>query len=79
MCRKRPIRHGLGTIKPTLESGNRLVYEMLSQYIVMYAQPPGLPLAVSVWPSMDGVEKLSVLLQQEIIPRSWPYPQSVPL
>jgi hypothetical protein len=62
-----------------LESGNRLVYEMLSQYIVMYAQSSGLPLAVSVWPSMDNVEKLSAFLQQEIIPRSWPYPQSVPL
>ena len=76
---ERPIRHGLNTIRPMLESGHRLVYEMLSQYIVMCAQSPGRPLTVSVGPSMDDVDKLSALLQQKIIPRSWPYPQSVPL
>lgn len=57
----------------------RLVYEMLTQYIMMYAQSPGLPLAVSVRPGMNDVEKLSALLREEVIPRSWPYPQSVPL
>lgn len=57
----------------------RLMYEMLSQYIMMYAQSPGLALTVSVRPGMSEGERLSALLRQEVIQRSWPYPQSVPL
>jgi hypothetical protein len=57
----------------------RFAYEMITQYAMMYAQSPGLSLAVPILPNMSGEERLSCLLRQEIIRRSWPYPQSVPL
>ena len=57
----------------------RLVYEMLTQYVTLYAQAPEALLPVAVAPQQRHAETLSLLLRQEITRHSWPYPQSVPL
>lgn len=57
----------------------RLVYEMLTQYITLYAQSPDISLSVVASPRQSDEERLSALIRQEIMHHSWPYPQSVPL
>jgi len=56
----------------------RLVYEILTQYVMFYSLQPGTELPIKVASNMTDDEKVSAILRQEIIPNSWPYPQSVP-
>jgi hypothetical protein len=56
----------------------RLVYEILTQYVMFYSLQPGIELPIEVGSNMTDDEKVSAILGQEIIPNSWPYPQSVP-
>ncbi len=53
----------------------RLVYKMLGQYVIFYSLQPNIELVEN----MTQNEKISALLSQEIVPNSWPYPESVPL
>lgn len=57
----------------------RLVYEMLTQYVMFYSLQPGQNLSVNSFPAMNDNDKISAILRQEVLPKSWPYPQSVPL
>lgn len=57
----------------------RLVYEMLTQYVMFYSLQPEINLAIDSLPEMSDDDKISAILRLEIIPKSWPYPQSVPL
>lgn len=57
----------------------RLVYEMLGQYVMFYSLQPNQTLNVELIPDMTESEKIAALLSQEIVPNSWPYPDSVPL
>ncbi len=56
----------------------RLVYEILTQYVMFYSLQPGAELPIVAGSNMTDDEKVSAILRQEIIPNSWPYPQSVP-
>ena len=56
----------------------RLVYEILTQYVMFYGLQPGAELPIEVDSEMTDEDKISAILDQEIIPNSWPYPQSVP-
>jgi hypothetical protein len=56
----------------------RLVYEILTQYVMFYGLQPGAELPIEAGSNMTDDEKVSAILRQEIIPNSWPYPQSVP-
>ncbi len=68
-----------GTIDHLPIAVQRLVYEMITQYIMMYAQSPGLRLSFHIASDASDEIRLSALLRDELIPHSWPYPQSVPL
>ncbi len=57
----------------------RLVYEILTQYVMFYSLQPGQNLDIDIHPGMSEDEKISALLCHEVMPKSWPYPQSVPL
>lgn len=57
----------------------RLVYEMLGQYVMFYSLQPNQLLNIELIPDMSEDEKVSALLTKEILPNSWPYPESVPL
>ncbi|MCW8932565.1 MAG: hypothetical protein OQL19_20320 [Gammaproteobacteria bacterium] len=57
----------------------RLVYEMLTQYVMFYSLKAGQNLNIDVIKNMSDDDKISSILRHEIIPNSWPYPQSVPL
>lgn len=57
----------------------RLVYEMLTQYVMFYSLQPEQNLSIDIIPGMSDDDKISAILRQEILPDSWPYPQSVPL
>lgn len=57
----------------------RLVYEMLGQYVMFYSLQPNQLLNIELIPDMSEDEKVSALLTKEIVPNSWPYPESVPL
>lgn len=57
----------------------RLVYEMLGQYVMFYSLQPNKLLNIELVENMTQNEKISALLAQEIVPNSWPYPESVPL
>lgn len=57
----------------------RLVYEMLIQYVMFYSLQPGQNLCIDIIPGMSDNDKISAILCREIMPNSWPYPQSVPL
>ncbi|MCU7798657.1 MAG: hypothetical protein KZQ70_00590 [gamma proteobacterium symbiont of Lucinoma myriamae] len=57
----------------------RLVYEMLGQYVMFYSLQPNQLLNIELIENMTQNEKISALLAQEIVPNSWPYPESVPL
>jgi hypothetical protein len=56
----------------------RLVYEMLTQYVMFYGLQPDVLLSINVNPTMPENDIIKALLIEEIIPNSWPYPQSVP-
>jgi hypothetical protein len=56
----------------------RLVYEALTQYVMFFSLQPGIELSIGVDSIMTDNDKISAILRQEIIPNSWPYPQSVP-
>jgi len=56
----------------------RLVYEILTQYVMFYGLQPGVELPIEAGSNMTDDEKVSAILRQGIIPNSWPYPQSVP-
>lgn len=57
----------------------RLVYEMLTQYVMFYSLQPEKNLRIESVLCMSDNEKISAILRLEVIPNSWPYPQSVPL
>ncbi len=57
----------------------RLVYEILTQYVMFYSLQPEKNLHINSVPGMSDDEKISAILSLEVIPNSWPYPQSVPL
>lgn len=57
----------------------RLVYEMLGQYVMFYSLQPNQLLNIELIQEMTEDEKISALLGHEIMPNSWPYPESVPL
>ncbi|MCU7939997.1 MAG: hypothetical protein KZQ64_15220 [gamma proteobacterium symbiont of Bathyaustriella thionipta] len=56
----------------------RLVYEMLGQYVMFYSLQPNQLLNVELIEGMTQNDKISALFAVEIIPNSWPYPESVP-
>jgi hypothetical protein len=56
----------------------RLTYEMLTQYVMFYGLQPDVHLSINVKSAMTEDDILKALLTEEIIPNSWPYPQSVP-
>jgi hypothetical protein len=56
----------------------RLVYEILTQYVMFYGLQPGVALSMALQSGMTDDDMISALLYKEIIPNSWPYPQSVP-
>jgi len=57
----------------------RLVYEMITQYITLYALAPDRMLSLTPTSRKIDDQELSALIRQEIMQHSWPYPQSVPL
>ncbi|MDX2505448.1 MAG: hypothetical protein QNL62_13365 [Gammaproteobacteria bacterium] len=57
----------------------RLVYEMLTQYVMFYSLKPAQNLSIEMLPDMSDDDKIAAILYREIMPNSWPYPQSVPL
>lgn len=57
----------------------RLVYEILTQYVMLYSLNPNQSLSIDIVPGMSDNEKLTAILRREVMPNSWPYPQSVPL
>ena len=57
----------------------RLVYEMLTQYVMFYSLQPEQNLSIEIIPDMSDNDKISAIIRMEIMPNSWPYPQSVPL
>lgn len=56
----------------------RLIYEILTQYVMFYGLQPGIELTIEVDTEMTDNQKVSAILREEVIPNSWPYPQSVP-
>lgn len=57
----------------------RLVYEMITQYVMLYSLQPDKNLSIELEAGMTDNDKIAVIIRQEMIPKSWPYPQSVPL
>ena len=57
----------------------RLVYEMLTQYVMFYSLQPAQNLSIDILPGMSDDDKIAAILYREVMPNSWPYPQSVPL
>ena len=56
----------------------RLIYEILTQYVMFYSLQPGVELKIEIDSEMTENDKISAILRQEVIPNSLPYPQSVP-
>jgi len=56
----------------------RLVYEILTQYVMFYGLQPGAELPIEVDSEMTDDDIVSAIVDKEILPNSWPYPQSVP-
>ncbi len=71
--------------KPSTDINNyplwiqRLVYEILTQYVMFYSLQPGQKLSIDMLPDMTEDEKITAILCHDVMPNSWPYPQSVPL
>ena len=57
----------------------RLVYEMITQYVMLYSLQPEIDLPIEFNASTTDQDKTAAIVREEIIPKSWPYPQSVPL
>ena len=67
------------SVDPLAVGVQRLVYEMITQYIMLYSLQPGVDLPIVIHADMSDNDRIAAIVEQEIIRKSWPYPQSVPL